>query len=90
MRHVVDSGVTFPGTAGGCGRHSNEQLIREAINPYPEDLVIATKGGFVRRRIRLLNFLANVLGRAVRLPEFLTGKSSSGNGRAAADPGLVR
>jgi aryl-alcohol dehydrogenase-like predicted oxidoreductase len=48
LRHVVDSGVTFPGTAGVYGPHSNEQLIREAFHRYPEDLVIATKGGFVR------------------------------------------
>jgi len=30
------------------GPHSNELLIREALHPYPEELVIATKGGFVR------------------------------------------
>src|SRR5215831_18571869 len=48
LRHVVDSGVTFIDTADVYGPHSNEQLIREALHPYPEDLVIATKGGFVR------------------------------------------
>ena len=48
LRHVVDSGVTFPGTADVCGPHSNEQLTCEAFHRYPEDLVIATKGGFVR------------------------------------------
>jgi aryl-alcohol dehydrogenase-like predicted oxidoreductase len=30
------------------GPHSNEELIREALHPYTDDLVIATKGGFVR------------------------------------------
>ena len=48
LRHVVDSGVTFIDTADVYGPHSNEQLIREALHPYPADLVIATKGGLVR------------------------------------------
>jgi aryl-alcohol dehydrogenase-like predicted oxidoreductase len=48
LRHVVDSGVTFIDTADVYGPHSNEQLIREALHPYPADLVIATKCGFVR------------------------------------------
>jgi aryl-alcohol dehydrogenase-like predicted oxidoreductase len=48
LRHVVDAGVTFIDTADVYGPHSNEQLIREALFPYPEGLVIATKGGFVR------------------------------------------
>jgi aryl-alcohol dehydrogenase-like predicted oxidoreductase len=48
LRHVVDSGVTFIDTADVYGPHSNEELIREALHPYPADLVIATKGGFVR------------------------------------------
>jgi len=48
LRHAVDSGVTFIDTADVYGPHSNEELIREALHPYPDDLVIATKGGFVR------------------------------------------
>lgn len=48
LRGVVDAGVTFIDTADVYGPHSNEILIREALYPYPEDLVIATKGGFVR------------------------------------------
>jgi pyridoxine 4-dehydrogenase len=48
LRHVVDSGVTFIDTADVYGPHANEELIREALHPYPADLVIATKGGFVR------------------------------------------
>jgi pyridoxine 4-dehydrogenase len=48
LRHVVDEGVTFIDTADVYGPHSNEELIREALYPYPDDLVIATKGGFVR------------------------------------------
>ena len=48
LRAVVAAGVTFIDTADVYGPHSNEELIREALHPYPEHLVIATKGGFVR------------------------------------------
>src|SRR6185312_11027198 len=48
LREVVAAGVTFIDTADAYGPHSNEELIREALHPYPEELVIATKGGFVR------------------------------------------
>jgi aryl-alcohol dehydrogenase-like predicted oxidoreductase len=48
LRRVVESGVTFIDTADVYGPHSNEELIREALHPYPPNLVIATKGGFVR------------------------------------------
>jgi aryl-alcohol dehydrogenase-like predicted oxidoreductase len=48
LREVVAQGVTFIDTADVYGPHTNEELIREALHPYPDDLVIATKGGFVR------------------------------------------
>jgi aryl-alcohol dehydrogenase-like predicted oxidoreductase len=48
LREVVASGVTFIDTADAYGPHSNEELIREALRPYPDNLVIATKGGFLR------------------------------------------
>ena len=48
LREVVAQGVTFIDTADVYGPHSNEELIREALHPYPDNLVIATKGGFVR------------------------------------------
>jgi pyridoxine 4-dehydrogenase len=48
LREVVASGVTFLDTADVYGPHSNEELIREALHPYPDNLVIATKGGFLR------------------------------------------
>ncbi|GAA3436909.1 aldo/keto reductase [Kutzneria kofuensis] len=48
LREVVAAGVTFIDTADVYGPHTNEILIREALHPYPDDLVIATKGGFVR------------------------------------------
>jgi pyridoxine 4-dehydrogenase len=48
LRGVVDAGITLIDTADVYGPHSNELLIHEALHPYPDDLVIATKGGFVR------------------------------------------
>ena len=48
LRQVVEAGVTFIDTADVYGPHTNEILIREALHPYPDGLVIATKGGFVR------------------------------------------
>src|SRR3954463_7729340 len=48
LQEVVAVGVTFIDTADAYGPHSNEELIREALHPYPDQVVIATKGGFVR------------------------------------------
>jgi pyridoxine 4-dehydrogenase len=48
LRGVVEAGVDFIDTADVYGPHYNEELIREALHPYPEGLRIATKGGFVR------------------------------------------
>ena len=48
LRRAVELGVTFIDTADSYGPQISEQLIREALHPYPEDLVIGTKAGFVR------------------------------------------
>src|SRR5258708_7113761 len=48
LRPAVEAGVTLIDTADVYGPHTNELLIREALHPYPEHLVIATKGGLVR------------------------------------------
>src|ERR1700722_88016 len=48
LRRVVEAGVTFIDTADAYGPHTNEELIRDALSPYEDNLVIATKGGFVR------------------------------------------
>ena len=48
LRRVVELGVTFIDTADSYGPHVSERLIAEALHPYPDDLVIATKGGLVR------------------------------------------
>ncbi|GAB2989261.1 aldo/keto reductase [Amycolatopsis acidiphila] len=48
LRAAVDLGVNFIDTADSYGPYVSEELICEALYPYPDDLVIATKGGFVR------------------------------------------
>lgn len=48
LRSVVDQGVNYIDTADVYGPHANELMIREALYPYADDLVIATKGGSVR------------------------------------------
>jgi aryl-alcohol dehydrogenase-like predicted oxidoreductase len=48
LRRAVELGVTFIDTADSYGPGISEQLIAEALHPYPPALVIATKGGIVR------------------------------------------
>src|SRR5258707_1843016 len=48
LRRAVDLGVNFIDTADSYGPDVSEELIAEALHPYPEDLVIATKGGLER------------------------------------------
>jgi pyridoxine 4-dehydrogenase len=48
LRRVVELGVNFIDTADSYGPESSENLIAGALYPYPDDLVIATKGGFTR------------------------------------------
>ncbi|WP_458315735.1 aldo/keto reductase [Mycolicibacterium brisbanense] len=48
LRRAVELGVTFIDTADSYGPYVAEHLIREALHPYPEDLVIATKAGLLR------------------------------------------
>jgi aryl-alcohol dehydrogenase-like predicted oxidoreductase len=48
LRRAVDLGVNFIDTADSYGPGVSETLIAEALRPYPEDLVIATKGGLER------------------------------------------
>jgi pyridoxine 4-dehydrogenase len=48
LRRVVDLGVTFIDTADSYGPEVSEKLIASALHPYPDDLVIATKGGLDR------------------------------------------
>jgi pyridoxine 4-dehydrogenase len=48
LRRAVELGVNLIDTADSYGPHVSEELIAEALSPYPDDLVIATKGGLVR------------------------------------------
>jgi pyridoxine 4-dehydrogenase len=48
LRRAVELGVNFIDTADSYGPNVNEELIAEALAPYPRDLVIATKGGWNR------------------------------------------
>jgi aryl-alcohol dehydrogenase-like predicted oxidoreductase len=44
----VELGVTFVDTADSYGPEVSERIVAEALYPYPDGLVIATKGGMVR------------------------------------------
>jgi pyridoxine 4-dehydrogenase len=48
LRRAVELGVNFIDTADSYGPHISEELIAEALFPYPDNLVIATKGGWNR------------------------------------------
>jgi aryl-alcohol dehydrogenase-like predicted oxidoreductase len=48
LRRVVELGIDLIDTADSYGPHVSEQLIAEALHPYPDGLTIATKGGLER------------------------------------------
>ena len=48
LRRVVQLGIDLIDTADSYGPHVSEQLIAEALHPYPAGLTIATKGGLQR------------------------------------------
>ncbi|MGY1814615.1 aldo/keto reductase [Blastococcus sp. SYSU D00820] len=49
VRAAVEQGVDFIDTADSYGPFVSEQIIAEALHPYPENLVIATKAGLTRQ-----------------------------------------
>ena len=49
LKRLPDLGVNFIDTADAYGPEVSEDLIAEALHPYPAGLVIATKGGFTRQ-----------------------------------------
>jgi pyridoxine 4-dehydrogenase len=49
VRAAVEQGVDFIDTADSYGPFVSEQIIAEALHPYPDDLVIATKAGLTRQ-----------------------------------------
>jgi len=48
LRRAVELGIDFIDTADSYGPFVSEDLIAEALHPYPDDLVVATKGGLLR------------------------------------------
>jgi pyridoxine 4-dehydrogenase len=50
LRRAVELGVNFIDTAASYGPEINERQIADALHPYPDDLVIATKGGLIHER----------------------------------------
>jgi len=48
LQRAVELGITFIDTANSYGPHVSEELIAEALFPYPTGLMVATKGGFDR------------------------------------------
>src|ERR1700736_4572228 len=48
LRRAVELGINFIDTADSYGPYVSEEIIAEALHPYPKGLVIATKGGFDR------------------------------------------
>ena len=48
LRRAVELGVNLIDTADSYGPYISEELIAEALHPYPDGLVIATKGGWER------------------------------------------
>ncbi|MBE7172089.1 MAG: aldo/keto reductase [Williamsia sp.] len=48
LQAAVKGGVNFIDTAEAYGPQFNESLIADALHPYPDELIIATKGGFRR------------------------------------------
>ncbi|MDK3258253.1 aldo/keto reductase [Blastococcus capsensis] len=49
VRAAVEQGVDFIDTADSYGPFVSEQILAEALHPYPENLVIATKAGLTRQ-----------------------------------------
>ena len=48
LRRALELGVNFIDTADSYGPHVAEQILYEALHPYPDDVVIATKAGLTR------------------------------------------
>src|ERR687894_2078406 len=48
LKRVVELGINLIDTADSYGPEVSERLIGETLHPYPDDLVIATKGGLLR------------------------------------------
>lgn len=49
IRHVVESGVNFIDTANSYGPNVSEEILAEALAPYRDGVIIATKAGLTRQ-----------------------------------------
>jgi diketogulonate reductase-like aldo/keto reductase len=54
LRRAVELGIRLIDTADSYGPKVSERFIAEALHPYPNDLVIATKAGFQRPNVKHL------------------------------------
>src|SRR5271155_2190244 len=48
LRRAIDLGIDFIDTADSYGPYVSEELICEALHPYPDGLIVATKAGLAR------------------------------------------
>jgi aryl-alcohol dehydrogenase-like predicted oxidoreductase len=71
LRRAVELGVTFIDTADSYGPFIAEELIRTALHPYPADLVVATKAGFLRTRPDATNTPSPSAWTPLGKPEYL-------------------
>ncbi|MCV7260786.1 aldo/keto reductase [Mycobacterium shimoidei] len=71
LRRAVELGVTFIDTADSYGPFIAEELIRTALHPYPADLVVATKAGFLRTRPDRTNTPSPASWTPLGKPEYL-------------------
>ena len=46
LRRAIELGVEFIDTAHAYGPETSERLIAAALHPYPQELILATKGGY--------------------------------------------
>jgi pyridoxine 4-dehydrogenase len=52
VRRAVELGVQFIDTADIYGDGASERIIADALSPYPDDVLVATKGGFVPGQLK--------------------------------------
>jgi hypothetical protein len=80
LRCAVELGVNFIDTADSYGADTSEQLIAEALSPYPEDLVIATWGysSVVKRSAQVLRAQTRVKLNAFLCRRFAADRRDSG------------
>jgi pyridoxine 4-dehydrogenase len=69
VRRVVDRGVNFIDTANIYGYGESEEIIAEALHPYPSDLVITTKAGYLPSKLLKGHITLPTIGRPDHIRE---------------------